>query len=336
MKKNLLVLALFLLFALSSLLSLAQSSPEKKTIATLGPGESLVHGESCFRLDADPASISFVTVEGSGTSKQYYCYGKDGEKTGPVKEPDESYWAACKDIDVEDCIPNDDPKQGDLQESIDWTSGAVKFQGKTYGPYGQIMMFFLSQDDQNFYAVALSEEMKLIFFDKNNRKIELAGMPDEIIISPDGQNAYAKVKGSINPFDPEAVQKMMDNPEEMNNPKINLVGIDGSKYGPYVSNAYSDAWFIPSGQLVVYNNSEISLNGKLLFKSEDFISPCDIWISSNGKDYAYANYENLVFSDGTKFVAPLVINYVQITGKGFLKWIALEDKKNLVFYKKAF
>ena len=330
------ILPIALLIVQPAFYAISQPAIEKKIIATLGPGEMLVHSESCFRLDTDPSSISFVTVEGSGTSKQYYCYGKDGKKTGPVNKPDESYWVECKDVDVEDCIPNDDPRQGDLAESIDWSTGSVKFKGNTYGPYGQVMMFNLSDDEQSFYAVALNDQMKVIFFDKDNRKIELTGIPEQVIISPDGKRAFAKVKGSINPFDPDAVQKMMDNPEEMNNPKINLFGIDGSKYGPFASGDFSDAWFIPSGQLVIYSDHEISLDGKALFKSQEYISPCDIWVSGNGKDYAWANYEKLMFSDGSMFAAPLVINYVQAGGKGYLKWVALEEAKNLVFYKKVF
>ena len=328
--------AFTLLFALCSMYLVAQVPAEKKIIATLDAGETLANGEDCFLLDENAESFSFVTVTGSGSSKQYFCYGKDGQKNGPVKQPDASYWADCNDIDEEDCIPNDEPRQGNLEECVDWATGAVKFNGNTYGPYGQIIIFFISDDESSFYAVALSMEMKIIFFDNHDRKVELTGMPDEIIISPDGQKAFAKVKGSINPFDPDAAQKMMDNPEEMNNPKINLYGIDGSKFGPYASGDFSDAWFIPSGQLVIYCNSEVSLDGKLLFKSEDYISPCDIWIGNNGKDYAWANYENLFFSDGTRFVAPLVINFVKSGGKGYLKWISLEEGKNLVLYKKPF
>ena len=324
---------IIILFAFNSL---AQTGIEKKIIATLGPGETLANAENCFLLDKNPESMSFVTVTGSGSSKQYYCYGKDGKKTGPVQKPDESYWLECKDIDIEDCIPNDEPRQGDLGESIDWSTGSVKFQGKSYGPYGQVMSFYLSDDGQSFYAVALSGDMKIIFFDKNNRKIELNGMPEEIIISPDGQRAFARIKGTINPFDPNAAQIMMNNPEEVNNPKINLYGIDGSKYGPYASGEFSDAWFIPPSKLVIYNNHEISLDGKSLFKSEDYISPCDMWVSNNGKDYAWANYENLHFNDGTKLTAPIVIGYSESGGKGYLKWIALEEGKNLVFYKRPF
>jgi hypothetical protein len=325
-----------LLLALCSMHVSAQTTIEKKVIATLGPGETLANGESCFLLDKNPEAISFVTVVGSGSSKEYYCYGKDGKKTGPVKQPDVSYWAECQDINLEDCIANHESLVANPEQYIDYGTGSVNFQGKTYGPFGQMIMFYLSDNEQNFFAVALSTEIKIFFIDKNNRKVELNGMPDEIIISPDGTKAFATVKGSINPFEPDAAQKMMNNPEELNNPKINLIGIDGSKYGPYTAGDYSDAWFISSGKLVIYANEEISLDGKMLFKSEDFISKCDIWISNNGKDYAWANYENIMFSDGSKYTAPLVIKYVETGGKGFLTWVALEDAKNLVFYKKPF
>lgn len=327
---------MLMLFALCPVLLMAQVNPEKKILATLSPGETIANGENCFLLSKNPESISFVTVTGSGNSKQYYCYGKDGKKTGPVAKPDESYWSECQDINLEDCIANHEPNVPNPEEYIDYGTMTVKFQGKNYGPFGQILMFYISENEQNFFAVALSNDMKIIFFNKNNRKIELSGMPDEVIVSPDGQRAFAVVKGSLNPFDPESMQKMMANPEEMNNPKINLVGIDGSKFGPYTNDSYTDAWFISSGKLVIYNNSEISLESKLLFRSEEHISKCDLWVSNNGKDYAWADYEYLYFSDGTKFTAPLSILYTQTGATGTLKWISLEEGKNLTYYKRAF
>jgi hypothetical protein len=321
-----------LLLLVQCIPAIGQVTPEKKLIATLGPGETIASGENCFLLDKNPDVISFVTVTGSGSSKEYYCYGNDGKKTGPVKKPDESYWAGCNDNVIDNCIPNENPKTGEVEKYVDFGTGTVSFQGKKFGPYGQVLMFYLSQDEQSFYAVALSAEMKIFFFDKTGRKVELINLPEEIIISPDGSKALAKINGSINPFDPEAMQKMMDNPEEMNNPKINLFGIDGKKYGPYTPDEFSDAWYAPSGQLVVYSNHEVSLDGKVLFRSDDNISPCDIWLSKSGTVYAWADYENIHFSDGLKFVAPLAIKYID----GQLKWISLEEGKHVVLYKKVF
>ncbi|MCU0370647.1 MAG: hypothetical protein MUC31_04480 [Bacteroidales bacterium] len=335
MKKKLLQELIMLIALFPAALS-AQTGIEKRLIATLGPGETLANGENCFLFDKDPETISFVTVTGSGSSKQYYGYGKDGKKTGPVKQPDMSYWAECSDIDAEDCVPNDEPEPVNMEEYIDFSTNTVKFQGKSYGPFGQMLMFHVSENGQNFYAVAVSNEMKIIFFDKNNRKTELAGMPDQILVSPDGSRAYAIMRGALNPFDPEAMQRIMSNPEEYQNPKINLAGIDGSNYGPYAPDSYSDAWFISSGKLVIYAGSEVSLDGKVIFRSEDHISKCDIWVSNNGKDYAWADYEHLIFNDGSKFTAPLAIKYTETGGKGFLKWIALEGGKDLMFYSRIF
>jgi hypothetical protein len=329
-------IAIRIIFLLFTLQSYAQTGIEKKLIATLGPGEKLANNENSFLLDRDPESFSFVTVTGSGSSKQYYCYGKDGNKSGPVKQPDPSYWAESKGTNIEDCMALSSPAVDDPEKYIDYNTGAVNFSGTKYGPYGQVMMLYLSMDEKSFYAVALTMEMKIIFFDSKGRKTELINIPEEVLVSPDGNRAYAEVKGTINMFEPGAAQKMMDNPEELDNPKINLFGIDGSKYGPYASDDFSDAWFIPSGQLVIYNNNEISLDGKFLFKSEDHIGKCDIWVSSDGKDYAWANYTDLIFSDGIKKVAPVVIELVRSAGKSYLKWIALENEKELVFYKKPF
>jgi len=333
--KTIITSAISMLFALSPMLMSAQGV-EKKIIATLGPGEKIVHGENCLLLDKNPESISFVTVVTSGSTKEYYCYGKDGKKTGPVAKPDATYWEGCQGINLEDCIANHECDVEDMAEYLDWGSGSIKFQGKTYGPYGQVMKLCISENGQNFYAVALDSEMKIMFFDKNNRKVELGGMPEDLIISPDGSKAFAVIKGEINPFDPESMARIMANPEEYNNPKVKLVGINGTIYGPYVSNNYNDAWFVPPAKLVIYGNQEVSLDGEFLFKSQDYISKCDIWVSSNGKDYAWANYENLIFSDGSKYTAPLSIKYILVGGQAMLKWVSLDNEKNLTLYSRPF
>jgi hypothetical protein len=316
--------------------SLGQSGIEKKIIATLGPGETLAYGENCFLLGQDPEIISFVTVVGSGSAKQYYCYGKDGAKTGPVKSPDPKYWADCKDKKAEDCIPNDDQNMTGMEKYIDWTDGSINFQGKKIGPYGQVLYFNISKNEQSVYAIALSPEQKLIYFDNTGRKLEINGSPEQIIVSPDGKRSFVKVNGSLNPFDPASLQKMIDNPEESNNPKVFLVSIDGTKLGPYPSSSYHDAWFTDEGRWIIYNDADISVDGKVLFKTSSYISPCDLWINSSGTDYAWANYEKLTFKDGAIFTAPLEVKYSTSGGKGYLRWVSLEDGKNIVFYKKPF
>jgi hypothetical protein len=172
-----------ILCILFSLNAVAQTGVEKKILATMGPGETLAYGENCFLLSQSTESISFVTVVGSGSDKQYYCYGKDGQKIGPVKSPDSKYWSEGANKKAEDCVPNDEPNMANM---------------------------------------------------------------------------------------------------------------------------------------------------------EKYVAHCDLWMSTNGTDYAWANYDNLSFKDGTKYPAPLEVSYSTTGGKGYLKWISLEDGKNLVFYKKPF
>ena len=128
--------------------ALSQSAAEKKIFATLGPGETLAYDENCFLLGQDPEVISFVTVVGSGSGKQYYCYGKDGSKTGPVKSPDPKYWADCADKKAEDCVPNDEPNIVNMEKYYDFSTQSVTFLGKKYGPSGQLILMNLSKDEE--------------------------------------------------------------------------------------------------------------------------------------------------------------------------------------------
>jgi hypothetical protein len=324
-----------LFVALLALNSPAQTGIEMRVIATLGPGETLAHDEDCFILDKNPESISFVTVVKNGNERQYYCYGKDGRKTGPVKSPDPSYWADRGDKVVDNCMVNNDANMAGYEKYMS-PDGSITYEGKKYGPYGQPILYNMSADEKRLYAIALSADKKMTYFDNTGQKVEITGMPEQIIISPDGKTSFVKVKGSLNPFDPDAIQKMINDPEETNNPKVFLIGIDGNKYGPFSASSFNDTWFTPSGQWIMFINSEIYLDGKVLFKTDGYVSKCDIWINEAGDDYAWANYENIIFRNGTKFTAPLVIESVVENGKGYLKWLALEKGKDLVFYKKQF
>jgi hypothetical protein len=324
-----------LFVAILALNSPAQTDIEMRVIATLGPGETLAHDEDCFILDKNPESISFVTVVKSGNERQYYCYGKDRKKVGPVKSPDPSYWADCSDKVVDNCMVNNDANMAGFEKYMS-QDGSITFGGKKYGQYGQPILYNMSKDEKHLYAIALSEDKKMTYFDNTGQKVEITGMPEQIIISPDGITSFVKVKGSLNPFDPDAIQKMINDPEETNNPKVFLIGIDGNKYGPFSASSFNDTWFTPSGQWIMLINSEIYLNGKVLFKTDGYVSKCDIWINKAGDDYAWANYENIIFKNGTKFTAPLAIESVTENGKGYLKWLSLEKGKDLVFYKKQF
>jgi hypothetical protein len=278
-----------------------QTGIEKKTIATLGPGETLAYSESCFRLDLPSETFSFVTVTGSGDSKQYYCYGADGKKTGPVSKPDPSYWADNQDIKEDKCNAADPGHMARMSEMIDFSDGSVNFQGKKYGPYGQAILFNQPANESGFCAVAISADMKLTAFDNSGRKIRINGMP-----------------------------------EESNNPKVFLFTMDGKKFGPYGSDSFRDTWYTDAGQWIVYAGSEVFLNGTLLFKVDEYVAACDIWITADGRQFGWANYEKLEFSDGTSYTAPIVITRTEENGKSLLKWLTLEDGKNLVFYQRPF
>ena len=64
------------------------------------------------------------------------------------------------------------------------------------------------------------------------------------------------------------------------------------------------------------------------------LNMCNIWISLDGKRYAVLSYKEILFSDGSSYPAPVNLDIEKKDGKTFLKWIALENEKDLVSYSK--
>jgi hypothetical protein len=64
-------------------------------------------------------------------------------------------------------------------------------------------------------------------------------------------------------------------------------------------------------------------------------SICDFYPSTDGRKYAYFAVDSLVFSDGKKYRFPLNIISFEEGGQTMIKWVTLENKKDIVVYQRA-
>jgi hypothetical protein len=173
-----------------------------------------------------------------------------------------------------------------------------------------------------------------VFGCTDGRKVAVGGMPEEFKFSPNGLNAAVLCTGTLNHLD-ETLP-----PEKLiaDNEKKFIYTIDGKKYGPFSTGfgeGYGEFWFASTGNDLYYETGgQLYRNGVVLMKAS-WVDPCSFYPSPDGKKYALFSYEDIVFSDGQKFPSPLDILVFNKNGQTMFKWIALENKRDLVVYQRA-
>ena len=320
--------------------------PVRKLIYSLEAGEEILQAESAIVISATKESVILVLAKGKGDKGPFFVF-QNGKKKGPFTKLKEAMAAAYPSQDESavgifrncaDYTPDQGLLPPDAVPSIegDESSGqAVVFKGKTFGPYLSVFDAKATPDGSRAYF-AVNDKDKVWLICSDGRKVFIASAPDTIKISPDGKNAIVACTGSLAPS--EAVKLIATQPEKYNaemNKKY-VYTIDGKKFGPYGMD-FKDFWFsVGNNNFFFLDGNQLYMNGipTLTVKIEPF-SPCDFYLSADGKKYALFTLENLVFSDGKKYPFPLSIIPFQEGGQTMIKWVALEYNRDIVVYQRA-
>jgi hypothetical protein len=297
----------------------------------------MVYGENCFEFDMGGEKMAMVTSIGSGKNTQYFNYYADGRKEGPFSESDSRIWTECGE-DQDPCgkyEPESD-ESPDTYVKREADGYYVNFNGQRYGPYQIITNFVIAPDQTNFYACGIAQDMKASFFDGTGRKVQVTGVVEEILMSPDGKKAILKTSGDYNLYDPAEMAKLMEHPEELSNPKAYYYDISGERKGPFDPSEFREIWFTLNNHLVYKLGDDFFVDGKLLFSTPDYYNSCDLYISDKIDKYIVYTYENIHFSDGFEAPFPVTIQVFAAGDLMVVKWITLEDEKNLVLYQRTF
>jgi hypothetical protein len=318
--------------------------PARKLIYSLEAGEEIMQRESAIIISATKESATLVLSKGKGNKGPFSVF-QDGKKKGPFTKLKEAMAAAYPSQDesagiVRDCADYT-PDQGAIfRDAICMTqteengSMDVVFKGKTFGPYNSVIEMTCTADgSKTYFTVTAKDKVWLICTD--GRKVPIAGSPDTIKISPDGKNAVVACASSLSPS--EAEELSGSDPAKFNSEmkKKTIYTIDGKKFGPYATD-FKDVWFsVGNNNLFFLDGNQLYMNGTptLTLKIEPF-SPCDFYPSADGRKYAFFTLENLVFSDGQKYPYPLSIITFPQGGQTMIKWVALENNRDIVVYQR--
>jgi hypothetical protein len=347
MKKATPILTVFVFVALACLPAFAQGpQPVRKLIYSLEAGEELLQPESAIFLSATKESVILVLSKGKGGKNPPFFVVKNGNKKGPFNKLVEVMQAGYDEEDISigiyrDCAdytPDQTRLPGDavpMTEPDENGTQTVVFKGKTFGPYLSVLSLLATPDGSRVYFTA-NEKDKLWIICSDGRRVPIAGSPRDLKLSPDGKNAAVACTGSLSPAEEEKLAA--EDPDkynaEMN--KTYVYTIDGKKFGPYGMD-FKDIWFsVGNNNLFFLDGNQLYMNGipTLTLKIEPF-SPCDFYPSPDGKKYALFTVDSLIFSDGKKYPFPLKIIAFEKGGQTMIKWITLENKKDIVVYQRT-
>jgi hypothetical protein len=324
MKKAAAFLAFFVFATLAVLPAFAQGpQPIRKVVYSLEPGEQFLQPESAIFISATKESVILVLSRGKRDRGSPFFVFKDGSMKGPFKKLNDVMLAAYEGQDqgpgiARDCAAyfserEEQSPDAAPQVSEDGGGQTVVFNGKTYGPYKAVYDVRGMPDGSRAYFM-VADKGKKWFICSDGRKVQIDGSPKAVMFSQDGKNALA---GSL------IAQR-----------DLFIYTIDGQKFGPFGEDM-GEPWF-PAGSnnFFFLIGNQLYMNGTPTLKVEQF-DPCDFYPSADGKRYALFTYENLVFSDGMKYPFPLNVVSFQEKEQTIIRWVALENDKDIVVYQRA-
>ena len=347
MKKAILILTSLVFAALACLPAFAQGpQPVRKLIYSLEAGEQFLQPESAIFISATKESVILFLSKGKGDKGPPFFVVKNGNKKGPFTKLEEGMEAAYEEEDASpgmfrDCadytpdqsrLPYDELPSTESDESGGQT---VVFKEETFGPYLSVLDALGTPDGSRAYFT-VNDKDKLWLICSDGRKVPIAGSPETLKLSPDGKTAVIACTGSLSLAEMEELAATQPEKFDAEMNKKYVYTIDGKKFGPYGMD-FKDYWFsVGNNNFFFLDGSQLYMNGipTLTLKIEPF-SPCDFYPSADGRKYALFTLESLVFSDGKSYPFPLNIITFQKGEQTMIKWIALENKRDIVVYQRA-
>ncbi len=201
-------------------------------------------------------------------------------------------------------------------------STTINFNGKQYGPYKQLLQFFLTPDGKNFYAIASTTEGQY------NEKVKYS-----VITSASDKtlSTYAVAPTSILAAPDNSEFGMYHTPDY----KTYQISTSGGKTLSITETSwFQGAWYLGS-RIVYQSHNKVYVDGQVVktFPENETHDPCNLYLSLDGKNMTEVKDQKIYFADGDYFEYPLKIESVNSVGRQYFKWLALEGNQLVVYQK---
>lgn len=293
----------------------------------LEPGETIVRGEFSLKVSNTGQKINLITSHNG----KYFFY-ENGTRTGPFDRPPLSKLGVFGFNSF-----SASTRQSNPSKFIEGTGNVrqLVLNGKKYGPFSTILAFYLSPDQERFYALAEKRtgESSDFFLLSHSGTTKLPGYAPTLLVSNNFEHAAAV--GSQTQLKARTEQ---DRYRYAENDDTFVFTSTGAKLGPLKDWNRSKNWISNNGMLIQLkegSRKQIYINGEPGPSFQRNLENLNaLFLSKSGKSGAYYDYGSLYFSDGTH-LAYSVLSPAAGTenGKDYLFWLSVKDNNLYVCRK---
>jgi hypothetical protein len=298
----------------------AKQEPEPKCacdqpelILDLGGNLKLMYSEISISVKDDGS----ILIKDRVTSNYYIA--KDGVTQGPVKAGDPRL-KGFDNIDETDAAGETKPWANNVYITTSDDKYQIKFNNKSYGPYGQINEFKVSKSKDKFAAIVVEN---VPVSEADGKKMEEA--------IKNAKTDQEKMDLSMK-YSQQMMQKMQQGGGPMSTmPKL-VTNIPGATYDPLKSVGgtlnnnikFDDILFSTYDKVIDLSNKV------LLTLKSDASGAKDLFVNTTNTKYAYYNYGTLTFSDGTVTSGLFNPHLVKVNGQVYLAYMYYSPKRNAI------
>ena len=252
------------------------------------------------------------------TSGDFYIV-KEGNPEGPVKAGD-SRLAGFNNVDDADRPKNANAWTNNEYITVSGDKYTIKFNGKTYGPYGQLNEFKVSKSKDKFAAIVIEN---VPFSEADSKKMEAA--------MNNAKTDQEKMDLSMK-YSQMMMQKMQQGGGPNSMMATLVTNIPGTTYDPLKSVGgrlnsdvkYDDILFTTSDKVIDLSNKV------LLTLKPDASGAENIFVNTANTKYAYYKFGTLTFSDGTTMSDMFNLHLIKTGGQVYLAYMYYSPKKNAI------
>jgi len=337
-------LGLLVAAVLSTAAALPQTGAEaaRSVLYSLDAGETIMRAESTIALAVGATDVVLITTKGKGDAGPFFVL-RDKARKGPFASLKEAMTVAYEGRTTvsarkRSCASYEpaDPPPGSALVPVHGRGGLhLQFKGATIGPHQMVLSSLVTPDGALAYVTSLDDD-KAWLESSDGRNVPFGGTPVGLKISPDGRHATVLVKGRSSVNEQRAMSKLppdkfMEATKTMS--ASYLYTIDGKTFGPF--DPFGSYWYAKTSNDVFFRvRDQVFRDGAPMFKMSS-LDPCNFYPSPDGSAYVVFDYSSITFSDGRKYPSPLDVSAVVEGGRTIVRWLALENNKDLVVYQKA-